>query len=414
MAKRGRRGHGEGSVHQRGDGRWVGVINRGWKNGKRHRKYVYGATQEEVVDRMADARKAAKDGVLVMDERQTVGDFLDRWFEDANDRLRPSTLRSYEQLLRVHIKPGLGHVALAKLAPAHLRAFMKDKLAPRRCKPCGGTGKLACESVDTEPAKCPLCKGDGSVKLSPRTVQYLHAIIRAALDQALADGAVSRNVAKLTKAPTVKRHRIQPLTPDEARRFLDAVRDDRNGALYTVAVALGLRLGEALGLRWQDTDLEAGMLRVEHALQRIKDKGLELVEPKSETSHRVIALPEVAILALRAHRVRQLEERLVAGRSWKEHGYVFPSSVGTGQDASNVRRQFKKALAKAGLPAKRFHDTRHTAATLLIAQGVHPRAIMETLGHSEIRLTMNTYGHVVDEVRREVANQMDAILTGTK
>lgn len=381
MAKKGRRGQGEGSIHQRKDGRWVGVIDRGWKNGKRARKYIYGATQEEVVDQMADARKASKDGTLVLDQRQTVVTFLDRWFEGARDGLRASTVRSYEQLLRVHIKPALGHIPLAKLMPQDVRSFMRDRAA---------------------------------AGLSPRTIQYLHAVLRVALVQALADGLVARNVAKLVKAPTVKHRKVQPLTPEEARRFLDAVQDDRNGPLYTVAVALGLRQGEALGLRWQDVDLEAGTLRVVHALQRVRKEGLKLVQPKSDSSHRNIALPEVAIRALRAHRVRQKEERLLAGSRWKENGFVFTSSIGTGLDGRNVTRQFKAALSRAGLPAKRFHDTRHTAATLLIAQGVHPRAIMETLGHSEIRLTMNTYGHVVDEVRREVANRMDAILTGTK
>jgi integrase len=186
------------------------------------------------------------------------------------------------------------------------------------------------------------------------------------------------------------------------------VKGNRLEALYSVALALGLRRGEALGLRWEDVDLEAGTLRVQVALQRRKDSKT-LVEPKTEQSRRTLPLPSVLVVALKAHRTRQLEERLAAGPKWRDHGLVFPSTVGTPMEPRNLTRQFKAVLQRAGLPDIRFHDLRHTAASLLVAQGVHPRVVMEILGHSQISLTMNTYTHVLPEAQREATALMDVL-----
>lgn len=182
-------------------------------------------------------------------------------------------------------------------------------------------------------------------------------------------------------------------------------------ALYSVAVALGLRRGEALALKWEDVDLEAGTLRVKHSLQRIEGR-LQLVEPKSLKSRRTIAMPQATVLALRDHRKRQLEERMPEGSAWQETGFIFTTTIGTPIEPDHLKRWFKPLLKKAGLPDIRFHDLRHTAASLLLAQGVGPRVIMETLGHSQISLTMNTYSHVMPSLQREAADKMDAILSG--
>ncbi len=235
-------------------------------------------------------------------------------------------------------------------------------------------------------------------------------MLRRALGQALRWGLVQRNAAALTDPPRVCHPEVRPLTPAEARALLGAVRGDRLEALFTVALALGLRQGEALGLRWEDVDLEAGTLRVAGALQRV-DGALRFVEPKSARSRRALNLPAVAVAALRAHRARQAAERLQAGPLWQEHGPVFTTTVGTPLDAGNVRRAFKRHLRAAGLPPTvRFHDLHHTTASLLLAQRVHPRLVMEVLGHSQIGLTMDTYSHVLPALRQEVAAQMDALL----
>lgn len=179
-----------------------------------------------------------------------------------------------------------------------------------------------------------------------------------------------------------------------------------------MAIPLGLRLGEALGLRWQDVDPEAGTLRIAYQLQRLHGQW-ELVEPKTSRNRRTIALLLSTVQALRDHRKRQLEEKLLAGPQWQETGLVFATRVGTPLDRPNiVRRSFKLILKKAGLPDIRFHDLRHTAASLLLVQGVSPRVVMENLGHSQISLTMDTYSHVMPVLQREAADKLEAILSG--
>ena len=239
----------------------------------------------------------------------------------------------------------------------------------------------------------------------------MHAVLRRALGQALKWGLVARNVATLVDPPRVQRREVQPLGPDQARAILAAVQGDRLEALYSVALAVGLRRGEALGLRWTDVEFDAGALAVRAALQRVNGK-LQLVQPKTARSRRTIALPQSVIVALHRHRVRQLQERLLAGQRWHDTGFVFTTTLGTPLDPRNVYRHFQRALDKAGLPRKRFPDLRHTCATLLLAQGVHPRVVMDILGHSQIALTMDTYSHVIPALQREAAGRMDALLAG--
>lgn len=247
--------------------------------------------------------------------------------------------------------------------------------------------------------------------LSPRTVQYLHAILRRSLGLATKWGLVARNVALLVDSPRVKRSEIRPLTPEQARQFLQMAKGDRLGALYSVAIALGLRQGEALGLRWDDVDMQQGWVQVRMALQRVDGK-LQLVEPKTEKSRRTIEMPDVVRDALREHRIRQLQERLLAGQTWQEHGLVFTTTIGTPLDARNVVRHFHGLLETAGLPRMRFHDLRHTAASLLLAQGLELRVVQEVLGHSQISLTANLYAHVMPVLMKEAAAKMDAVLRG--
>ena len=376
MAKR---GNGEGSIYKRADGRWCAAISAGWKDGKPLRKYIYGQTKGEVREKLTKAKRDQDMGLPVAVERQKLSDYLHNWLENcAKPSIRPKTYTSYEQLIRLHIVPALGNLYLEKLAPQHVQQFMNDKLT------------------------------EG---LSTRTVQYLHAVLRVALGQALKWGLVARNVATLVDAPRVETKVLRPFTPEEAVKFLDVIKGDRLEALYSVALSLGLRQGEALGLRWEDVDLDKGNLSVRYALQRVNGK-VELVEPKTKKSRRTIALPFVAVNALLKHRITQESERQWAGDRWQETGHVFTSTIGTPLDDCNVTHQFQRILKAAGLPKLRFHDLRHTCATLLIAQGVHPRYVMDILGHSQIGLTMNTYGHVVAAVQREAASKMDAILGG--
>jgi integrase len=373
----GRRGHGEGAIYQReSDGKWCCVLELGWANGKRKRKVVYGKTRKEVAEKLKVLLRDQQQGVPVAVERQSVEQFLTRWLEEAaKPAVRPRTYDSYALVIRLYLVPALGRYQLAKLTPEQVQTTLNELLA----------------------------RG-----LSPRTVSYARAVLRRALNQALRWGRVARNVAALTEPPRAKRHEITPLTREQGRVLLDAARGTRHEALYRVALALGLRMGEILGLRWQDVDLEGGSLSVAVALQRRKGSR-ELVEPKTTRSKRTMPLPPVLVAALRAHRARQLAERLAAGPAWQDWGLVFPSTIGTPIEPRNLTRHFKSLLQGAGLPDVRFHDLRHSCASLLVAQGVHPRMIMAYLGHSQIGLTMNTYAHVLPEAQREVAALMEAL-----
>ncbi len=367
----GKRGQNEGSIFRRKDGRWAATVSLGYQNGRRLRKSFYGETRREVQERLTQALRDQQLGLPIAIERQTVGQFLQNWLiESVKPSVRPKTYNSYEQLIRLHLAPALGRTPLQKLAPQHVQAFLNAKLA---------------------------------FGLSPRTVQYLRATLRCALNQALRWGLVARNVAALVDSPQVKRHEIQTLDPHQARVFLNAVKGNRLEALYSVALALGLRQGEALALRWADVDFGNATIRVQAALQRIDGK-LQLVEPKTAQSRRTINLPATVETALREHRVRQLEDRLASGGRWQESDLVFTTAFGSPLDGRTVTKQFQRILERAGLPRIRFHDLRHTCASLLLAQGVHPRAVMETLGHSQISLTMNTYSHVMPALRKEVAD----------
>jgi integrase len=371
----GRRGNGEGTIFQRKDGRWTA----GAEVGGYQRKWIYGKTRREVADRLSKIQRDVAEGRPVINERLTVAEYLNRWLNEvAKHRTRPMTWRGYEHLVRLHILPSLGRVRLAKLTPQHVHSLVTQKVREGR--------------------------------LSPRTIQYMHSVLRAALNQAVRWRMVHYNAAAMVSTPRVTRREVLALTPEEARRLLDAARDDRLEALYSVALALGLRQGEALGLMWSDLDLENGTLRVRRASQRIPHQGTQLVETKTERSRRTLVMPPIVISALRSHRARQVLERLAAGEHWIDLGLVFPSQRGTLADGPNVTHRFHKLLKQAGLPPMRFHDLRHACASLLLVQGVHPRVVMETLGHSQISLTMNTYSHVLPVLQQEAADKMQAVL----
>ena len=397
-----RRGQNEGSIYERNDGRWCATVNLGWVNGKRLRKSYYGETRKEVQDQLTTALSDIQKGLPIASAKQTLSKHLAWWLSEVVRRKnRPSTYRSYEQLVRLHVEPALGKVALSKLTTQQVRTFLNER------------------------------QDSG---LSSRTVQYLHAVLRKSLNVAVKDQALIRNVAALVDPPRVMAKEVQPLVPDEARRFLKAVEGDRLEALFTVAVSLGLRQGEALALRWQDVNLETGKLRVRYALQWYKPGKAEtpagelrkpteihLVEPKTKKGRRTIDLPQVTRSALAAHQMRSTEERRLAGSRWTvpmvhcegrlepTDDFVFTTGIGTPLEGRNVTKRFQTLLKDSKIPRHRFHDLRHTAATLLAVQGVHSKAIQAVLGWDQVAM-VDRYAHFVDEMRKDAATKMDAIL----
>jgi integrase len=378
MAKR--RGHGEGTIFKRADGRWVASVDLGWEEGKRRRRDLYGRTRREVAEKLAHAMQAQKEGRELPPERTLIGPFLTNWLETvAKPGVRPLTYVAYEKVIRLHLKPALEKKRLVRLAPAEVQKLLNAKSA-------GG--------------------------LSPRSVREIRGVLRTALNQALRWGLVGRNVAALVEPPKVEAHDGTALTVAQARAFLAACKGDRLEALYVVALSMGLRQGEALGLRWQDVDTESNVLRPRKQVQRI-ERRLQLVDLKTKRSRRALPLLPFASAALREHRTRQLAERLKAGPAWQDLDLVFSTQIGTPLEARNVWRWLAKIRTSVeGLPAFSFHDQRRTCASLLTALGVQPRVVMEILGHTQIALTMETYTQVVQESMTEAVGRLDTALGG--
>lgn len=380
MAKR--RGHGEGSIYQReSDGRWVGAVDLGWHGGKRKRRYVYGSTQAEVREKVTRLLHDKDRGFTIPTERQTVEQFFTRWLSDVVEgSRRPSTVKAYRQNVRLHILPLIGPRQLAKVTPQEIQSLIRDRQR---------------------------------YGLAPQTVRHILALLRMAFDQAVRWGMIARNPATETVPPKVEKFEGEILDRDQSRRFVEAARDDRLEALWVLAITTGLRKGEILGLRWPDVNLDEGEIRVSRSMQRIGGR-LQLVELKTARSRRTVLLTEDTVSALRRHRARQLEERLIAGSRWQEFRLVFSSTIGTPVDGAHLSIFLNRLLATAALPKVRFHDLRHSAATLMLGEGVSARVIADTLGHSDVSTTLRIYAHVRPSLQRDATDRMQSIFTGGK
>jgi integrase len=371
-----RRANGEGTIFQRKDGRWVGEAFVLLPNGGRDRRTVYGKTRAEVHEKVTALVRQAQQGIVAPNIRLTVEQYLTSWLEEVARRtVRPRTYQNYELIVRRHIVPAIGRVRMNRLAAADVRRLL-NRAADR--------------------------------DYSPSTVRHIHAVLRVALEQAVRDDLLPRNVARLVQGPKKRTAPIVPLDVAEARRLLNEAREDRLYALWAVALGVGLRKGEALGLGWHAVDLDAGVLRVERTLQRIGG-ALRLDEPKTERSKRTVRLPAVCVEALRRHQERQAEER-AAAHYWVDTGLVFTTKIGTAIDPRNVNRWLAELCSRAGVRSIRPHDLRHTCASLLLAQGVPARVVMEILGHSQIAVTMDIYSHVLPAMQDDAAERMDGAL----
>lgn len=338
---------------------------------------IYGRTRVEVQQKLREIQQEHERGVLMVGPTPTLGAFLSQWLAATRPRVRPKTYVSYEGTVRLHLIPHIGNVRLRNLTPAHVQNVLTLK---------------------------------AEAGLSPRSTRYVLLVLRIAVRQAERWGLVSRNVAQLVDGPRAMYRPITVLTPEQCRILLHAARGDRHEALYTLAVSLGLRRGEVLGLRWSDVDIQKKRLTIAAALQRVKGEGLVLVETKTARSRRMVSLPDVCVAALRSHRVRQIQDKLLAGSLWVETGFLFTTGIGTPLDGETVGRRLRKLMVAAGLPPLRFHDLRHSAASLLLAQSVAPRVVMDVLGHSQIGVTMNTYSHVVPALVDAAASAVDRAL----
>ncbi len=370
----GRRPNKSGSIFQRRDGRWCASLSLG--NGKR--KHYLGRTWDEVHQKLVAAQKSMHDGLPpVADERQTVKQFLTSWLVTTKSSRKPRTQIRYEQLVRLHVIPHIGSSALTRLTPQQLQG-----------------------------AYAVIEKGG----LSPTTVRQVHAVVHKAFKQAVMWGSLPRNPADFVQKPRAVRKETTVLTPEQVRQFLADSKGTRFESLFLLAVTTGMRQGELLGLRWRDVDLDLCVITVRHAIQRIAGK-FEFVEPKSAKSRRQVVLTADAAEALRKHRARQAEDRLRLGQHWEDNDLVFANEVGKPVEVSNLtHRYFRPLLSKAGLPRIRFHDLRHTAATLMLGAHVDVKVVSEVLGHSQTAFTMDRYQHVTWAMQNEAARAVSALL----
>jgi integrase len=325
---------------------------------------------------------ANADRGLVFDaDNLTAGAYLDRWLSDSvRDTVKATTFERYEQITRLHLKPALGRVKLKGITPAHVRGLYRDKLEA------------------------------GS---SARTVRYVHTTLHKALKQAVMDGLIPRNATEAVKPPQLSREEMHPLTPEQAKLLLQTTyeTEDRLEALYVLAIHTGLRQGELLGLKWDDVDLEDSSLQVRRTLA-ITRSGPVFISPKTTGSRRSVKLTSKAIEALRRHLERQLGEIDRIGSLWSENGLIFASETGEPLDRRTVTKlKFKPLLKRAGLPEIRFHDLRHTCATLLLTRNVNPKIVSEMLGHASIAITLDIYSHVLPNMRDQAAAAMEEALS---
>jgi integrase len=369
-------------ITKRKDGLYMGRYTVQTPDGPK-RKYIYDRKYKEVERKLAEARGDAARGVVFDAKGATVGEFLARWLED---RVKPSashrTYAAHRQQVRSHVTPAIGRIKLDALRKAQV-----DRLY------------------------AVLLRGG----LAPSTVRRVHAVLHAALEEAVRGDLIPRNPATHANKPKVRQPEMEPLDAGQARELLEAARGDRYEALFVLCLTAGLRQGEALGLRWSDIDLDVGTLRVNRQLQRVRRDGekpgtLEFSEPKN-ASRRTVGLPPRAVSALRNHRKRQLTEKLGAGALWRESGLVFATSRGGPVEAQNVvNRHFKPLLRRAGLPPIRFHDLRHSCLSLLAQRGEPIRDLQALAGHATAAFTLQRYTHHYDASARRTAEAMGSIL----
>lgn len=366
-----KRANGEGSLYQRSDGKWCASVRfEDPTTGEKDRKTFYGRTKTEARAKMKEARTRIDSGGPVRDSSATVAAWVKQWCDttlEASSR-KATTKANYKALAAGHLQTGeIAAIPLGRLRPTDVERLiiaLRDK------------------------------------GLAAATTQRVFNILRMALADAVRDGLVARNPAAAITQPKVTRREARFLTQDETRRILDAARGTRYYAALATIAALGLRRGEALALKWSDVDLEAGTVHVRGTLARIGGE-LVVTEPKTAKSRRMLALPPGMVRLLRDTRRMQLEERMKAANVWQEGGYVFTTPCGTPLEPRNVLRAFRTAAEHARVEGASVHTLRHSAATMWLEGGTNLKAVSELLGHADIRVTADVYGHVTQEVARE-------------
>ena len=369
-----------GSIVKRGKNSWSVILDLGRDpvTGKRRQLWrsVKGPKRDAqvVLTQLLHQRDT---GVDAPPGKTTVGEFLQLWLQTyAAPNTAPKTYERYEQLMRVHVVPLLGNIPLSKLRPLHIQGVYQ------RVREMGR---------------------------SARTALHCHRVLKQALGHALKWQLLARNPAEAVDPPRPERHEMPSFTSDEVRRLLSAADQTPHGPLVYVAVMTGLRMGELLGLRWRDVDLDAGRISVRQTCQWLPKRGFIFRQPKTYRSARPVSVADRVVERLRRQRLMQAEERLAAGSAYDNNDLVFANAVGKPIHPNRLREAWARIGVQAGLRL-RFHDLRHIHASLLLQQGVHPKVVSERLGHSTVAVTLDIYSHVVPSLQVEAASQLEELL----
>jgi len=374
MAKR--RGNQEGSIYQKTNGKWRAQI---MLDGGR--LSITANSRLEAQDWLRITRNQIENGLTFRGANLPFGEYLDDWLMSAKPRLTEHTWRTYGQLIRDYVNPVLGKIRLRDLNPSAIQKFYDRKVA------------------------------EG---LGLRTVQKTHTVIHAALNSAMKLGLLGRNPDSATQPPKPGRKEMSFLNAAQVRILLETAKriEDRNHALCYLAIATGMREGELLALRWEDVNLDQELLNVRFSLKRMPGGGLKLNQPKTKSSVRSIKLGREAVEILHLQKVRNDKDKLRAGRLWQDLNFVFPSTVGTPIDPTNLIKAFRKLLRMADLPPIRFHDLRHTAASLMLNNGVDVLVASHRLGHAKPSITLDVYGHLIPSMQVHAAEVLEGLLSG--
>ncbi|MFB7739720.1 tyrosine-type recombinase/integrase [Streptomyces sp. NPDC056112] len=398
------RANGDGTDYQCKDSRWEAAGYVLAPGNTRKRVRVYGTTRTEALAKLTEKIAASNRGLPIPSTQGSVAAYLTYWLENvAIHHLRETTHTRYVSCINRYITPALGKKKLTRLTAKDVRAWL-DQLRTQ-CQCC--TGGL--DTRRNQPRCCAAGQCCGKT-LSPLTLTYVHSVLKSALEHAVREEEIPRNVARNVRTGTPRPRRFEPLTADEARHLLDAAQSNRLSALFELALHTGLRKGELLGLHWNDLDLHNGTAAIRRTLQRTSAHGLATLPTKTRASERRIALPTRCRHSLKLHHERQNAERETAGDEWQDSGYVFTTPTGKPIDPSNITRAFATLLRSAGLRRIRFHDLRHTTATLLLEQGVELVVVKELLGHAHIGVTATVYAHVRLRLQHDAINTLSTAL----
>jgi integrase len=374
-----------GSVVKRGR-TWSYVLDVGRDpvTGRRRQRWRGGfATKAEAERALAGQVSGTGGRDSVEDSALRVDAYLDQWFEGVRPALRPSTAKSYGEIVRWYLRPRLGAVRLSELNAIQVRTMYAD-LSRAGSVRSGGP-------------------------LAPATIAAVHRVLRKACNDAVDAGLLTRSPLVGVRSPRREPPEIQTWSATEAQTFLASVRSDRLFALWALVLATGLRRGEVAGLKWDDIDVDAQGLAVRRSRVSVGYRVHE-GEPKTRSGRRTVGLDDRVVDVLNGHRRRQLEERLAWGEAWTNTGYVFTAEDGRPLHPERIKVMFGGLVAETGIRRIRFHDLRHTSATLALAAGIHPKVVSERLGHSSIAITLDLYSHVTPSLQAEAAEKLGAVL----